>query len=155
MNDVIDGAALEKLQQAAVNCACFNFRKASRAVTNLFDETLQPLGLRSTQLVILIVVALSERITVVRLANQLVMDRSTVARNLKPLERDGLITIEAGDDRRTRIVDLTPKGRETLLAAVPLWEKAQSQFVDSIGSSRWSSLLENLTHTVDATRSSA
>jgi DNA-binding MarR family transcriptional regulator len=149
-----DELDLEKCAAAAVNCACFNFRKASRVVTQLFDDALAPIGLRSTQLVILICVAITDSISVVRLAHELVMDRSTVARNLKPLEREGLLTIVPGDDRRTRLVRLTPAGRAKLIAAVPLWEQAQGGFVARLGADRWNVLLENLTTTVDLMRGS-
>jgi hypothetical protein len=69
---------LELCAQAAASCACFNFRKASRAVTQRFDELLQPTGLRSTQLVVLIAVAVSDSPGVATLARALVMDRSTL-----------------------------------------------------------------------------
>ncbi len=140
-------------------CACFNFRKASRAVTQFFDETLAPSGLRSTQLVILLNVAASQRpvnsteppATVMQLAREMVMDRSTLARNLKPLEKQRLIKITPGHDRRTRVVRLTAHGRKVLAAAVPLWEQAQQRFVEQVGPRRWKSTLKNLQSAVAAT----
>jgi hypothetical protein len=84
---------LEACAQAAAVCACFNFRKASRAVTQHFDEQLQPTGLRSTQLVILLAVAVYESSGMAELARALVMDRSTLTRNLRPLINQGLLTL--------------------------------------------------------------
>jgi len=136
--------------QAVQICACANFRRASRAVTQLFDETLSPSGLRSTQLVILISVAVSDNPSVVRLARDLGMDRSTLARNLQPLEKQRLLKIAPGKDRRTRVISLTPKGRQSLAAALPLWEKAQTSFVEQLGEPRWGQTLENLSAAVQA-----
>jgi DNA-binding MarR family transcriptional regulator len=140
-----------KIAEAAATCACFNFRKASRAVTSFFDAKLQPSGLRSTQLVILIAVALSEAAALAQLARLLVMERSTLTRNLRPLEKQGLLRVVSGSDRRTRLVELTPEGRSALAGALPLWEEAQGRFVHQLGTDRWNSLLSNLTATVDLT----
>jgi DNA-binding MarR family transcriptional regulator len=67
-----------------------------------------------------------------------------MTRNLKPLVSQGLITIEAGQDQRTRVVTLTPSGREALAKAMPLWEKAQTRVVEGLGRERWSTLLADL-----------
>ena len=85
-----------KLAEMARTCACFNFRKASRSVTQLFDQMLAPTGLRSTQLVILITGELLGPSSIARLARELVMDRSTLTRNLKPLLSMGLLQILDG-----------------------------------------------------------
>lgn len=141
---------LQKCVEAANHCACFNFRKASRAVTQLFDDALQPTGLRSTQLVILIAAAVFDAVSVSRLARELVMDRSTLTRNLRPLERRGLIALAPGKDERTRLVALTSAGKKQLSAALPVWEQAQTRFQEKLGAARWKSLLQGLTATVDA-----
>jgi DNA-binding MarR family transcriptional regulator len=143
------------IADAARQCACFQFRKASRTVTQMFDATLQPTGLRSTQLVILIMLAGESTISVARLAKNLVMDRSTVARNLKPLERQGFVVTEAGADRRTRLTRLTDAGREKLIEAVPYWQNAQSRVVTQLGDSRWQALLGHLNATVELLRDDA
>jgi DNA-binding MarR family transcriptional regulator len=106
-------------------CTCFNLRKASRAVTQKFDEILKPSGLLVTQFTVLVAVAMSEAKTINELAEILVMDRTTLTRNLKPLEREGWLKIEPGQDRRTRIVRLTDDGKATLTKALPLWKQAQ------------------------------
>jgi DNA-binding MarR family transcriptional regulator len=139
---------LDACAQAAAVCACFNFRKASRAVTQHFDEQLQPTGLRSTQLVILLAVAVHESSGMAELARALVMDRSTLTRNLRPLIKQGFLTLNLGSDRRTRLIQLTPEGRRALKRAIPVWEKAQTQFVGELGADRWKTLLGLLGDTV-------
>jgi len=131
---------LELCALAATSCACFNLRKASRAVTQLFDEVLQPTGLRSTQLVILLAAALFERASVSQLARELVMDRSTLTRNLRPLISAGLLDLVTGNDAREKHVQLKAKGRKALAGALPVWEGAQRAFVDHVGAERWQEL---------------
>ena len=137
-----------KLGIVANTCACFNLRKASRTVTQLYDEILQPSGLLATQFTLLVAIALAGSVTITHLAEELVMDRTTLTRNLKPLERQGLIEIAPGQDQRTRVVTLTASGREALVKAIPLWEQAQASVVEGLGQNRWSTLLSNLSDTV-------
>lgn len=137
-----------KLGIVANTCACFNLRKASRTVTQLYDEILQPSGLLATQFTLLVAIALAGSVTITRLAEELVMDRTTLTRNLKPLERQGLLEIAPGQDQRTRVVTLTASGHEALALAIPLWEQAQASVVEGLGQKRWSTLLSNLSDTV-------
>jgi DNA-binding MarR family transcriptional regulator len=136
---------------AAAACACFNLRKASRAVTQLFNAALQPSGLRSTQFVLMVVVRAEEPVSLPRLARALVMDRSTLSRNLKPLERRGLVEVARADESRGATIKLTRKGLAVLAETVPLWEVAQRRFVGSMGEDRWGALLSALAATVPAT----
>lgn len=138
------------LAEAARVCACFNFRKASRAVTQLFDTVLQPSGLRSTQFVILVAIGAEGHPNLPGLARSLNVDRSTLTRNLQPLARDGLLRVLEGRGERASIVRLTPKGERLLAATVPLWEKAQGRFVEMFGGQRWPSMLADLNRVVDA-----
>lgn len=137
-----------KLSIVANTCACFNLRKASRTVTQLYDEILQPSGLLATQFTPLVAISIAGSTTITHLAEELVMDRTTLTRNLKPLERQGLIEIASGQDQRTRVVTLTTKGCEALALAIPLWEQAQASVVEGLGQNRWSTLLSNLADTV-------
>lgn len=105
---------------------------------------LEASGLRATQFTLLVAVALTEPPTMSRIARALVMDRSTLTRNLRPLEVAGLVETAGGEDRRTRFVRLTPHGRDRLTAALPLWEQAQHQVVRRIGGSRWRDVLHQL-----------
>ncbi len=76
------------------------------------------------------------------------MDRTTLARNLRPLEKMGLMNVAQGDDQRKRIVTLTTRGKEVLSKALPLWEKAQDRVVKGLGQERWTSLQANLKEVV-------
>ncbi len=123
-----------------MDCTCFNLRKAARAVTQMYDEALRPSGLRCTQFSLLTATTMLEPVTVTRLAEVVVMDRTTLARNLMPLEKRGLLNVTAGDDLRTRIVTLTTKGKEVLAKAIPLWEKAQGRIVKGMGLEHWNDM---------------
>ncbi|QDU64355.1 MarR family protein [Planctomycetes bacterium Pan216] len=141
----------DALRAAAGQCACANFRKAARAVTQYFDEMLQPIGLRSTQLIIVLVVAAEQPTNITQLAEALVMDRSTLTRNLRPLEKLGLISVN-NDRGRTRLVTLTTEGEKKLAEAIPFWKKAQGQFVDQLGPRQWDALVDQLSATVTIAR---
>jgi len=117
-------------------------------VTQLYDKILLPSGLFATQFTLLVAIAIASSATITRLSQELVMDRTTLTRNLKPLEKQGLIGIEPGQDQRTRIITLTAKGREALVKALPLWEQAQAQVIAGLGQNRWSTLLLDLSDTV-------
>ncbi len=130
------------------NCACFNLRKAARAVTQLYDNILRPTGLRATQFSLLVATSLSGPITVTRLAEMGVIDRTTLTRNFKPLEKRGLIEVALGEDRRTRVVRLTRRGKEALRKALPLWKKGQAHIIRELGMERWSALKANLSDVV-------
>ncbi len=119
-------------------------RRATRAVTQLFDEALAPTGLRSTQLVLLVAVGAHEVTPIAQLADAIAMDRSTLTRNLQPLTRAGLVRIVAGEDRRVRLVSLTPKGHRAVLEAGPRWEQVQTQFTERYGKKNWRDLLDQL-----------
>ena len=121
-------------------------------VTQLYDEILQPSGLRITQFSLLVVVSLAGPTTITRMGQMLVMDRTTLARNLKPLVSQGLLAIGVGQDQRTRLVTLTASGRDALAKAFPLWEKAQTRVIERLGRTRWSTLLTDLSATVALTR---
>lgn len=131
-----------------MDCACFNLRKTARAITQLYDEALRPTGLRVTQFSLLIATTMLGSVTVTRLAEIGVMDRTTLTRNLKPLEKKGLIKVVTGDDQRTRVVTLTTRGKEVLAKALPLWEKAQARVIKRLGQERWNSLQGDLEEVV-------
>src|SRR6266571_4434738 len=118
----MDTAALKAV---AKTCACAHIRQAARVITQFYDTFLEPSGLRMTQFTVLVVIELSEQETVKRLADKLAMDRSALARALKPLEDQGLVKVEPGSDRRTRWVRLTDEGRVVLTRTLPYWQQAQ------------------------------
>ena len=139
--DQLDTAALRELAEA---CTCTHIRKAARVITQFYDTFLQPTGLRMTQFIVLVVVALSEQETVMRLAEKLAMDRSALARSLKSLEDQGLLIVEPGSDRRTRLVRLTEQGRHALTRTLPSWRQAQEQLVTRFGEEQARLLLAEL-----------
>ena len=133
--------------QVASSCACFNLRKASRVVTQHFDEILKSSGLLITQFTILVAIAVAGSGTVNELAERLVMDRTTLTRNLKPMERKGWLKSEPGQDQRTRMISLTLNGEAALAKALPLWKQAQHGVEEALGQQRWSALISHLTET--------
>ena len=109
-------------------CAWSMLRRAARAVTAAYDAALAPSGLRITQFSILRRLARFGPLPVTRLAAEAALDRSTMGRNLDPLERRGLVRIEAGNiDQRERVAYLTSAGEAAIEAALPYWRKAQKR----------------------------
>ena len=99
------------------SCTCLNLRKATRAVTQFYENLLEPTGLKITQLPILAEAATLGPVTMTKLSERLVMDRTTLTRNLQPLVRMGFIKVRAGEDRRARLVSVTQEGLEALEGA--------------------------------------
>jgi DNA-binding MarR family transcriptional regulator len=128
-------------QQVATLCTCGNLRTTARVTTQLYDEFLQPSGLLITQFKLLGALAAHGSLALSPLADLLALDPTTLTRNLKPLERDRLVEISVGADRRTRMVRLTEQGQETLEKALPLWEEAQAWVISQIGQERWHGML--------------
>jgi DNA-binding MarR family transcriptional regulator len=118
-------------------CSATALRKATRRISQLFDDVLAPTGLRSTQRSILAHIARAGSPTMGELAALLVLDRSALAHNLKPLERDGLVaTRPDATDRRSRRVALTAAGMARLKSSMPLWVEAQARFEQAFGAGR-------------------
>ncbi len=121
-------------------CVCATLRKASRAVTQVFDNALRPSGLRATQFNILCEIQGRGETTATQLTKRLIMDQTTLTRSLSLLERDKLIQTVPKPDARLRTVKLTPKGEKTLHAAFPLWAEAQKRIVLALGVEAWALL---------------
>lgn len=144
---------MDKAQLKPVHlCACANLRQATRAITQFYEEALKPTGLRATQFTLLAAIATCEVVSMTRLAEVLVMDRTTVTRNLKPLKKEGLIEAVQAEDRRKRLITLTPKGEAALENALPLWEAAQTRVVEVLGQQQFTGLLQELGSIVSLTR---
>ena len=143
----------ERAEVAEVqDCACFNLRKAGRAVTQLYDDILRPSGLRATQFSLLSVIRLIGTPSVSALAAAAVVDRTTLTRNLGVLAQEGLLQIREGADARVREVVLTAAGRARLAAAQPYWREAQRRMTDALGRTRLKHLLADLSGAVAAAR---
>jgi len=119
------------------DCNCFAVRSAARHVSQFYDQFLAPIGLRATQFSILAKLKQRVPLTINALANDMVMDRTTLGRNVLPLERDGLIRIEPiASDRRAKELHLTNAGEKRLQAALKGWSQAQAQFQTTFGTKR-------------------
>jgi DNA-binding MarR family transcriptional regulator len=118
-------------------CTCGSLRKASRRISHFYDVALAPVGIKSTQYSILSELhrgSANGPVTMCELAQSLVMDRSTLGHNLRPLERDALLLLRLSDnDRRKRYVELTKKGKATLQRARRLWRTAEGRFEKIFG----------------------
>jgi DNA-binding MarR family transcriptional regulator len=126
-------------------CNCTALRKASRRISQLYDMALAPSGLKTTQRAILAQIKRSEPTTVGALAEALVMDPGALAHTLKPLERDGLVDVAIDpEDRRNRLISLTPTGRARLTETDALWAKAQRGFEIAFGRADSEALREAL-----------
>ncbi len=132
------------------DCTCANLRKAARIVTQAYDVALQPSGLKATQFILLANLVEQGDMPLTQLAEALVMDRTTLTRNLKPLLRKGLVRIEQEEDLRVRKVSLTGDGLRSVEEARPLWEEIQARIGKRLGDDRWSGLIEDLGATVEA-----
>lgn len=142
----------EKCRDMGRRCVCFNLRKAARAVTQLYDSYLRPSGLRGTQLTLLMAARGVGPVQISRLAKGTIMDRTTLTRNLRVLERKKLITIKTGLDRRAREIALTDRGHDVLMKAMPLWGKAQAYVQKGIGGEVLKRFLEDLSKFVSLAR---
>jgi DNA-binding MarR family transcriptional regulator len=119
-------------------CTCGSLRKASRRISQFYDTALAPIGIKSTQYSILSELNRHQQqdkaLSMCELADAMVMDRSTLGHNLRPLQRDDLLRLRNSvDDRRKRYVELTKKGRSTLLRAQRLWRVAEGRFENIFG----------------------
>ena len=137
------------------DCNCLAIRQASRHVSQFYDQLFAPVGLRATQFAILVRLGREGPMTINALATVLVMDRTTLGRNILPLQRDGLIEIVASPaDRRRRELRLSQAGVEKLRAAVERWRVAQERFDAVFGSERAAGL-RSLLHEVVASEFAA
>ena len=142
---------VDTCQQILRECGVFNLRKASRIVTQLYDDILQPTGLRSTQAVVLVMLEVEQELSMARMAHELVLSPSTLSRNLARLEQDGLIETHP-TGKRGKSVKLTARGRRALHKVLPYWQKAQQKFTGQVGVGEWADLRKHLNKTVTAVR---
>jgi DNA-binding MarR family transcriptional regulator len=130
------------LAEVEATCLCLSARKMARALTHRYETFLHPSGLRITQFNLLVAIALAQNMPLTRLAEVLAMDRTTLARNLKPLESQNLVTVEASkEDRRVRVIALTEQGRHILQDALPRWRQAQTHMALLLGQQQSQALL--------------
>jgi DNA-binding MarR family transcriptional regulator len=131
-------------------CNCLAVRQAARHITQFYDQCLAPSGLRTTQFSILAKLKRLGSMTINALAADLVMDRTTLGRNILPLQREGLIAVVKGrTDRRSKELTVTEAGAERLRAAVKGWVEAQNRFEAVFGADRTAEL-RALLHAISA-----
>jgi DNA-binding MarR family transcriptional regulator len=129
---------------AMENCVCFNLRWVSRAFSQFFVGELHHHGLLPTQTPILGLLAARPEASMAEVSDWLAMDRTTLVRNLRPLERDGLVKA-TGKGRGNKVsLALTAKGRHALEKFLPDWQVAQAKIVRTLGQERWSEILRDL-----------
>ncbi|MDD1641153.1 MAG: MarR family winged helix-turn-helix transcriptional regulator [Methylococcaceae bacterium] len=126
-----------------MDCVGFNLRKANRAVSQLYDEMLRPTGIRGTQYSLLVVLKIVGSVLVTEL------DRTTLSRNLEVMEKQGLVSVTPGEDRRTRKVMITEMGSAVLIDAYPLWQQAQAKIRESMSEERLQSLMADLSALIE------
>ncbi|MBB3902312.1 MarR family winged helix-turn-helix transcriptional regulator [Methylobacterium brachythecii] len=126
-------------------CLCSSLRRITRSVTATYDAALKPVDLRITQFSVLRTLSRLGPVSVTRLAAETALDRSTMGRNLDPLERRGLVRLEVGEaDQRERVVHLTAAGTAAIDSAMPYWREAQGRVADAMGPSTFDDVAERL-----------
>ena len=123
-------------------CMCSSVRRASRALTQFYEQALRPLGLRSSQFTILQVLSRAGEVSQGQLGEILAMDSTTLTRTLEIMLRQGWIAEHRGQDRRQRRLSLAKAGRAELDRALPVWEKVQSQLKRDLGEQSWKQLFQ-------------
>ncbi len=122
-------------------CLCTNLRRAARGVSRHYDGALDGFGINVAQYSLLCNLQRLDQPSISNLAQAMGLDRSTLGRNLRVLECDGLVTLVEGEDQRNRVVQLTEAGRERLAAALPAWEAAQQRLIERLGAEKRETLL--------------
>lgn len=138
----------EKELRDLEGCVCLALRRTSRAVTQAYDAALRPMGVRVTQLPILTAVVSHQRVPLAVLAEELGMDRTTLIRNVRPLEREGLIELGVEEGARRTELRATAKGRALLARAYPAWRRVQERIGSRLPDSGWRAILRDLESTV-------
>ena len=137
--------AASRLAQTLLDtCMCHKARMAARAITRAYDDALRSTGLRATQVSVLAAVGARGALSIKSLADSLEMERTTLTRNLRPLEEKGYVLLAPERRHRSRVLTLTAAGRSALLEALPLWEDAQGAIKRRLGSRRWPAVQEAL-----------
>ncbi|MGP1255911.1 MAG: MarR family winged helix-turn-helix transcriptional regulator [Kiloniellales bacterium] len=134
---------------ARQSCACFVLRQAARKITRLYESELSQAGLKPGQFSILTALVLHEEVAFSVLADKLGMDRTSLSRALRPLERDGLITLSPEGPKRRRSARIAAAGRERYAEAFPLWQRAQRKAVRQFGDKDWPRLTDRLSNLVE------
>jgi len=126
------------------NCTCFNVRRISRVITQFFDAEVRRHGIRPTQTPILRALQAKNGWGMAELSEWLGMERTTLLRNLRPLQRDGLVQAKGGGRGGHVELEITAKGRTAVAKTLPAWRSAQDKVVALLGKERWSAIISDL-----------
>ena len=132
-------------REVVESCMCHKVRMAARAVTRAYDAALRLVGLRATQFAVLVAVATEGALSITALAESMGMDRSTLTRNVRPLAKEGLLTVGREGWHRSRTIEITERGRARVREALPLWERAQATLQRQLGEPQWTVVNQSLT----------
>ena len=125
-------------------CACTTVRRASRVLARAFDAAIVPAGVSVTQLAVLRAIQRHEGLALTRVAEDLCMDRTSLYRAVRTMQRAAWVSVHEGADARARTAVVTAKGRRVLEAADPHWERMQTAIVDRFGRKEWATLVAEL-----------
>lgn len=127
--------------KSAGACNCINLRRASRAITEFYDQALAPSGLKTTQFSLLRHIIRLGPLNMSELAKAIRLDRTTLARNVKVLEAQGFIAITTGKDSRTRQLNISEKGQKAVEGANQYWTEAQESLKEYLGEEQLRTLM--------------
>lgn len=125
-------------------CFCLHLRRTARAVSRVYDQALQPIGIKASQFNVLIAISSTDPATVPEVAKALAMDRTTLLRNLRPLAAAGFLQVMAGSGRRPDEISLTVSGQNILTLAIRAWQTAQRGITQQLGGTNAAQLLQGL-----------
>ncbi len=143
-------ATVQRSREIAATCTAFHVRRTSRVIQRLYDNALAPYDLRGTQFTLLNALAIAGEMSMNELADLLTMDRTTLTRNLRPLDGQGWVSLKNGaKDRRQRVVALTKEGRAVHRRALAGWQQAQQATIKALGINELRRLRETLDKLAD------
>jgi len=140
---------MSKASTVPLPCLSASFRRATRALTQHYEEALRPLGLKGTQFTLLQALSITGEVSQGKLGEILAIDSTTLTRTLAIMMRQGWIVSRPGEDRRERLLSLSKAGRAEYKRALPHWGKVQEELRAQFGDQRWNELM-NLTNQVTA-----
>jgi DNA-binding MarR family transcriptional regulator len=136
--------SLEEMRRTPHPCLAEGLRSANRAITKRYAEYLRDADVGAAQFSLLMRLYYLGEVSMTKLANQMETDRTTMARNVTLLERNGHVEITEGEDKRSRKIRMTDKGFAALEQALPLWQKAQQDLQQILGQDLWANLLKEM-----------
>ena len=143
--EILTAPEMQLCQDVRAMCACNQLRRAARTMTRLYDAAIAPTGLKATQLPILVGLGSAGELPVTALADALALDRTTLTRNLKVLEKRALVSVVEDDgDARVRLVSLTAEGEGVLSGALASWKGMQESVEAQFGGDRLRALYGEL-----------